>query len=203
MVWLIDCMVFNTIFNIISVITCRPVHLSMLSLSSLTNTLRNIFSKPLNAFKYNNHCHNNEQCSWERNKSCCNDYHQSCPAWMAQWWAYRTHDPVVVSLKPGRGKISFRHIFASHLYWSMWEKVVSGFGKKLCVSTGVRKPENMTAMIWPQYNQQINLQRVCWLSRWSNQQTHVLMSCMLPTQLWGLFDKTTSSVWLTWCNLSW
>ena len=46
----------------------------------------------------------------------------SCPARVAQWWACRTHDLVVVSSRPGWGEISFRRIFASHLCWSMWEK---------------------------------------------------------------------------------
>ena len=44
------------------------------------------------------------------------------PARVAQWWALRTHDLVVVSLIPGWGNFSFWHIFASHLYRSMWEK---------------------------------------------------------------------------------
>ena len=53
----------------------------------------------------------------------------SGPAWpsgypveMAQWWAFPTHDLVVVSLIPGWGKLFFRCIFASHLCRSMWEK---------------------------------------------------------------------------------
>ena len=41
----------------------------------LTSTLHNILSKPLAAFPHN-HCQNNAQ-RWERNESCCNDYHQS------------------------------------------------------------------------------------------------------------------------------
>ena len=68
--WLIDCMVFNSI----SVILPRPVHLSMLSWSSLTSTPQNILSKPLAAFPHN-HCQNNGQ-QWERNESCRNDYYQ-------------------------------------------------------------------------------------------------------------------------------
>ena len=38
----------------------RPVHLSMLSWSSLARTLHNILSKPLAAFQHN-HCRNNGQ----------------------------------------------------------------------------------------------------------------------------------------------
>ena len=40
----IDCMVFNAIFNNISVILRQPVHLSMLPGAFLTSTLHNIFS---------------------------------------------------------------------------------------------------------------------------------------------------------------
>ena len=40
----IECMVFNAVFNSISVLSRRPVHLSMLSCSSLTSTLHNILS---------------------------------------------------------------------------------------------------------------------------------------------------------------
>ena len=46
----------------------------------------------------------------------------SCPARVAQWWACRTHDLVVVSARPALGEISFRRILASHLCWSIWEK---------------------------------------------------------------------------------
>ena len=42
----------------------------------------------------------------------------SCPARVAQWWACRTHDLVVVSSIPGWSDFSF----ASHLCRSMWEK---------------------------------------------------------------------------------
>ena len=45
-----------------------------------------------------------------------------CPAQIVQWWACRTHDLVFVSSIPGWGYFSFRHIFASHLWRSMWEK---------------------------------------------------------------------------------
>ena len=41
---------------------------------------------------------------------------------VAQWWACRTHDLVVVSSIPGWGELPFRRIFASHLSRSMWEK---------------------------------------------------------------------------------
>ena len=71
---MIDCMVFNTIFNTIPVIyrqctyPCFPGIL-------LTSTPHNILSKPLAALSHN-HCQNNGQ-PWERNESCCNDYRQS------------------------------------------------------------------------------------------------------------------------------
>ena len=67
-------MVFNAFFNNISVISWRPVHLSI-SLSQYSAWYTCILSKPLAAFPHN-HCRNNGQ-GWERNKSCCNDYHQS------------------------------------------------------------------------------------------------------------------------------
>ena len=57
--WLIF-LVFNAIFNSISVISRRPVHLSVLSWSSLNSTPHNILSKLLVAFPHN-HCRNNGQ----------------------------------------------------------------------------------------------------------------------------------------------
>ena len=50
-----------------------------------------------------------------------------------------THDLVVVSMIPGCGKLSFRQ--------EQVRKVVGGFGKKSCVSTGVRKPGNTCALV--------------------------------------------------------
>ena len=70
-----DCMVFDTIFNHISVTSRQSVHLSIVSWSILTSTPYSILSKPLAAFSHN-HCGNNWQL-WERNESCSNDYHQS------------------------------------------------------------------------------------------------------------------------------
>ena len=70
-----DCMVFNTIFSSISVTSRQPVHLSMLSWSFFSHTLRNILSKPLAAFPHA-HFWNKGQW-WERNESCHNDYPQS------------------------------------------------------------------------------------------------------------------------------
>ena len=72
---MIDCMVFNDVFNSISVISRQPVHLSMLSLSYLNQYSAHIPSKPLAAFPHN-HCRNNGQRR-KRNESCRNDYHQS------------------------------------------------------------------------------------------------------------------------------
>ena len=37
-----------------------------------------------------------------------------------------------VSLIPGWGEVSFWHIFASHLCWSMWEKYLMALERKLC-----------------------------------------------------------------------
>ena len=48
----------------------------------LTNTSHNIISKALAAFPHN-HCRNNGQ-QWERNESCCNDYHQSSERMVAE-----------------------------------------------------------------------------------------------------------------------
>ena len=48
----------------------------------LNSTPRNILSKPQAAFPHN-HCRNNGQ-QWERNKSCCNDYHQSSERILAE-----------------------------------------------------------------------------------------------------------------------
>ena len=45
-----------------------------------------------------------------------------CPARVAQCWACRTHDLVVVSSIPSWGQLSFRRIFAIHLCRSMWEE---------------------------------------------------------------------------------
>ena len=72
----IDCVVFNAVFDNSSVISRRPVHLSMLSWSFfLTSTPHNILSQPLATFQHN-HCRNNVP-QRERIESCRNDYHQS------------------------------------------------------------------------------------------------------------------------------
>ena len=54
------------------------------------------------------------------------------PILVAQWWACRTRDLVVVSSIPGWGEVSFRRIFTSHFCWSMWEKQNVDSEKKLC-----------------------------------------------------------------------
>ena len=93
---LIDCLVFNLLFNIISVTPQISVRLLMLSWSSfLTSFLENILSKPLAALLkvlwkifFPSHwllCWNNGK-RWQRNESCPNDYHQlsfshSLPLW--------------------------------------------------------------------------------------------------------------------------
>ena len=80
---LFDCMVFYAVSNSISVISRRPVHQSMLSLSlRVTSTPHNILSKPMAAFPHN-HCRNNGQ-RWEKNESCRNDYHQSSERILAE-----------------------------------------------------------------------------------------------------------------------
>ena len=74
------------------------------------------------------------------------------PNRVAQWWACRTHDLVVVSSIPFWDDFSFRRFFRLSPLQTHARKVVGGFGKK-CLSTGVRKPWNtyasLTAMIWP------------------------------------------------------
>ena len=47
-----------------------------------TSTPHNILSKPLTAFPHN-HCWNNGQ-RWERNESCCNEYHRSSERLLAK-----------------------------------------------------------------------------------------------------------------------
>ena len=105
--WLIDCIVFNAVFNSISVIyrsgqgtyPCFPGVPS-------TSILHNILTKSLAAFP-RNHSRNNRQ-RWERNESCRSDYHQSL-----QWWILvniknigragdRTSDLLFSSLQPYR-----------------------------------------------------------------------------------------------------
>ena len=55
------CMVFNAVFNSISIISLRPVHLSMLSCNSFNQySSQYFFFKPLAAFPCN-HCRNNGQ----------------------------------------------------------------------------------------------------------------------------------------------
>ena len=48
----------------------------------LTHILHNMLSKPLASFP-GNHCWNNGH-RWERNESCCNDYHQSSERILAE-----------------------------------------------------------------------------------------------------------------------
>ena len=56
---MIDCMVFNAVFNSISVVLKGSVHLSMLSWR-LTSTPHDTLSNPLAAFPHN-HCQNSGQ----------------------------------------------------------------------------------------------------------------------------------------------
>ena len=65
----------KAVFNSISVISWQRVHLSMLSWSSLNQYSTQYSFQATGCFSHN-HCWNNRQ-QWERNKSCCNDYHQS------------------------------------------------------------------------------------------------------------------------------
>ena len=89
-----------------------------------------------------------------------------CPAQVAQWWACRTHDFVVVNLIQGMRRLFFPVYFRLSRLQKYVRKVVGGFGKKSCVSTGVRKPGNTTSVadrhdmtlavkvaLNPQYNQ--------------------------------------------------
>ena len=57
---LIDCMVCNAVFNSISVISRRPMHLSMLPVVPSISTPHNILSMPLADFPHS-HCRNNDQ----------------------------------------------------------------------------------------------------------------------------------------------
>ena len=63
-------MVFKAVFNSISDTLRRPLHLSMLSWSSLTRPPHNMLSKPLAAFPHNS-CRSNGQRR-KRNESCPN-----------------------------------------------------------------------------------------------------------------------------------
>ena len=64
---------FQQYFSYI-VVASAPIHAFLLEFF-LTSTPHNIPSKPLAAFLHNN-CRN-KGWRWERNESCCNDYHQS------------------------------------------------------------------------------------------------------------------------------
>ena len=77
-----DWILFNAVFNNISVISRPPVHLSMLFCSSLTSATHNFLFKSLGASPHN-HCQNNRQ-RWDRNESCRNDYHQSLERILAE-----------------------------------------------------------------------------------------------------------------------
>ena len=57
----------------------------------------------------------------------------NCPARVAQWWACRTHDLVVVSSIPGWGELSFRRIFAALLCRNMLEKHLVALERKVVV----------------------------------------------------------------------
>ena len=58
-------MAFNAVFNFISYISWRPIHLSMLSWIFLHSILHNILSIPLIAFPLN-HCRNNNRVIGDR-----------------------------------------------------------------------------------------------------------------------------------------
>ena len=59
-------------------------------------------------------------------------YSSFSPARVAQWWACRNHDLVVVSSIHGWGDFSFRRIFDSHLCRSMWKSSRWLWKEKLC-----------------------------------------------------------------------
>ena len=74
------------------------------------------------------------------------------PARVAQWWACRTHDLVVVSSIPGWGDFPFWRIFTSHLCRSMWEKWSVALERKVVLVLVWENQETRvspTAMIWP------------------------------------------------------
>ena len=72
----------NTVFNSVSVISRRPVHLSMLSWVLFTSSRHKILFNPQAAFPHK-HCQNNGE-RWEMNDSCRNDYHQSSERILAE-----------------------------------------------------------------------------------------------------------------------
>ena len=72
-------MPFSTLFQLYCSGQCTYPYLSRLL---LTSTPHNILSKPLAAFPHNHCLHNRQQ--WERNESCCNDYHQSSERKLAE-----------------------------------------------------------------------------------------------------------------------
>ena len=105
---LIDCMVFNSVFTGISVISWRPVHLSV---SFLTGIPHNILPKPLAAFPQNHRQINGQR--WERNESCRNDYHRSSEKILTEPGEFNQRPPVLESCAP-----------PTELFWKakLWKK---------------------------------------------------------------------------------
>ena len=79
-----DCIVFNAIFNSISVIVVASAPIHNFLEFFLTSTLHNNLSKPMAAFPQNRY-RNNRQW-WERNESCFNEYHKSTERVLGGAW---------------------------------------------------------------------------------------------------------------------
>ena len=71
----INFIVFNAVFNNISIKMSYPVHIFMNSWSHFYQCYSQNFYKPLAAFPHSNHGNNEKRR--DRNESCRNDYHQS------------------------------------------------------------------------------------------------------------------------------
>ena len=68
-------------------------------------------------------------------------YQTTKPAWVGQWLACRTHD-LTCEFDPRLRRLFFPAYFCLSPLQKHERKVVSGIGKKSCLTTGVRKPGN-------------------------------------------------------------
>ena len=130
------CILLNAVFNSISVILLWPVHLSMLSWSSLTSTPHKILSKPLAAFRHN-HCRSNGQW-WERNEPCSNDYHQSSERILAEPCIKPANSCSQVCNTTDWAMGHYHNYDRHEIYESSKHLYGRGTGSKLCNPTLVR-----------------------------------------------------------------